>query len=488
MPLQICRRLTPLFAVLILAGCASDNHIAPQSSLLDTRQLHLHQEKVSSLSISPQWWRGLNDPQLDELMTTALQNSPSLRQAAARVREAQSVMEKADAANGPYLDLNGSMRRERVAKNTIPPFLSRYPDAPIYDNSNSLGLNLSYEFDWWGKYRNQANAAQAQVDSSRAEQAEAALTLTCSVASAYYQLQANLALQDVLRNQVDNHRRLADLRQAQYQAGVYGIEIPQQTRAQADGAKQQLIVLSSQSEQLRHQLSALAGRGPDAMNGLRAVTPPSADALAPKGELTLDLLGQRPDITAQRDLVESYSQRVSAAKKAFYPSLAISAFGGLTTTNSPNLLEAASKAWNIAPAISLPIFHAGALRAQLGAESALFDQSVESYNQTILNAIQQTADAITLSKSSAEQLQQASFAAKSLEEAYRVSEARYRVGIIGRDERLSSQLAFQQQQQAQLRAGSQLMQAKIRLIQALGGGYQAPAADKNHNRHMWRRS
>ncbi|QTF09708.1 efflux transporter outer membrane subunit [Brenneria izadpanahii] len=478
MPLQTCWRLTPLFAVLILAGCASSNNIVPQSSLLDTQQLHLQQAKAQSLTISPQWWRSLNDPQLENLMTTTLQNSPSLRQAAARVREAQSMMGEADAANGPYLDLNGSIRRERVAKNTIPTFLTSYPEAPIYDSSNSLGLSLSYEFDWWGKYRNQLNAAKARVASSRAEQAEAALMLSCSVASAYYQLQANLALQDILQQEVDNNQRLVDVRKAQYQAGVYGIEIPQQTRAQADSAKQQIIVLSSQTEQLRHQLSALAGRGPDAMNGLHAVTLPSPDALAPKGELTLDLLGKRPDITAQRDLVESYSQRVSAAKKAFYPSLSISAFAGLTTTNSPNLLEAASKAWNITPAISLPIFHAGALRAKLGEESALFDQAVESYNQTILNAIQQTADAITLSKSSIEQLQQASSAAKSLEAVYRVSDARYRAGIIGRDELLSSQSAFQQQQLAQLRAGSQLMQAKIRLIRALGGGYQAPTAEQ----------
>lgn len=482
MPHQVCWRFAPLFAIVILAGCASDKNIAPQSSLLDMQQLHLQQATHSSLTIGPQWWRSLNDPQLENLMITTLQNSPSLRQAAARVREAQSVMGEADAANGPYLDLNGSMGRERVAKNTIPPFLTSYPEAPIYDNRNSLGLNLSYEFDWWGKYRDQVNAAKAQVDSTRAEQAEAALTLSCSVASAYYQLQANLALQDVLQREVDNHQGLVDLRKAQYQAGVYGIDIPQQTRAQADSAKQQIIGLLSQTEQLRHQLSALAGRGPDAMNGLHAVTLPSPDALAPKGELTLDLLGKRPDITAQRDLVEAYAQRVSAAKKAFYPSLSISAFGGLTTTHyggtSPNLLEAASKAWNITPAISLPIFHAGALRSKLGEESALFDQAVESYNQTILNAVQQTADAITLSKSRVEQWQQASSAAKSLEEVYRVSDARYRAGIIGRDALLSSQSALQQQQQAQLRASSQLMQAKIRLIRALGGGYQAPAASQ----------
>ncbi|VEA69660.1 Probable efflux pump outer membrane protein ttgC precursor [Serratia rubidaea] len=219
------------------------------------------------------------------------------------------------------------------------------------------------------------------------------------------------------------------------------------------------------------------------MQHLRPVKLPADSLLAPKGELTADLLGKRPDIAAQRQLVESYNQRVAAARKEFYPSLSISAFAGLTTTNvggtSPNLFEAASQAWNIAPAISLPIFHAGALRSKLGEESALYDQAVESYNQTILNALQETADAITVQQSTAQQLQQASSASQSMQQVYQVANARYRAGIIGRDDLLSSQTQLIQQQLTELSASSNMMQAKIGLIRALGGGYQAPAvADK----------
>ncbi|MEG3134581.1 efflux transporter outer membrane subunit [Rouxiella sp. T17] len=481
MSLPVSWRCTPLFVVMLLAGCASSNNIAPQSKLLDHQQLGLTSQKVSSLAISPQWWRGLQDPQLDNLMTQTLQNSPSLRQAAARVREAQSVAGEANAANGPYLDLNASSNRQKISQNTYQPFLGGYPATPLYETTNNLGLNLSYEFDWWGKYRNQVNAANAQVDSARAEQTQAALSLSSSVVATYYQLQANFAVQKVLQQEVDNNQRLADLRKAQYQAGVYGVDIPQQTQAQADSAKQQIIELQAQIDQQKHQLAALAGRGADAMNSLHAVALPGDDLLAPKGALTLDVLGKRPDIVAQRELVESYSQRIAAAKKEFYPSLSISAFAGLSTTNygntSPNLLEAASQAWNIAPAISLPIFHAGALRSKLGEESALYDQSVESYNQTLLTAIQQTADALTLQKSSAAQLQQSQSAEKSLQEVYRVANARYSAGTIGRDQLLTSQAALLQQQQAALTAASNVLQAKIGLIRALGGGYQAPTAD-----------
>lgn len=157
-----------------------------------------------------------------------------------------------------------------------------YPHQPIYETSNSLGLNLAYEFDWWGKYRNQVNAAKAQVDAARAEQEQAALTLTSSVASAYYQLQSNFALEKLLQQEVDNNQRLADLRQQQYKAGITGVDVPQQTQAQADGAKQQILQLQSQIEQLRHQLAALAGQGPNAMQHLRPVALPASNLMAPK--------------------------------------------------------------------------------------------------------------------------------------------------------------------------------------------------------------
>ncbi|MFI8416696.1 efflux transporter outer membrane subunit [Serratia sp. NPDC078593] len=470
-------RFTPLCASLILAGCAATHNIAPQSTLIAPQQLQLAQSNVSSLTVSPQWWRTLNDSQLDSLMIQALQTAPSLKQAAARVREAQSVMGEASAANGPNLDLNASTTRQRIPQNVNMGL--GYPHQPIYESSNSLGLNLAYEFDWWGKYRNQVDAAKAQVDAARAEQAQAALMLTSSVASAYYLLQSNFSQEEWLQQEVDNNEQLSQLRQQQYQAGLSGPDVPQQTKAQSDGAKQQILQLQSQIEQLKHQLAALTGQEPSAMQAVRPVALPANSLLMPKGKLTADLLGKRPDITAQRQLVESYNQRVSAARKEFYPSLTISAFAGLMTTNtqgtSPNLFEVASQAWNIAPAISLPIFHAGALRSKLGEESALYDQVVESYNQTILNALQETADAITVQQSTAQQLQQAASATESMQQVYRVANARYQAGTIGRDELLSRQTQLIQQQQAEQIASSNLLQAKIGLIRALGGGYQAPA-------------
>ncbi|UJD91704.1 efflux transporter outer membrane subunit [Rahnella aquatilis] len=469
-------KFTTLFYVLMAAGCASSDNINPQSTLIQSNQLQLSQPKISSLAISTKWWRSFNDPQLDALMVMALQNSPSLKQAAARVREAQSTLGEADAANGPNLDLKASSNRQRVGNNVYQ--TTGYPASPLHYTSNSLGLSLDYELDWWGKYRNQVSAAKAQVDAARAEQAEAALMLTCSFASTYYMLQKNYALEELLQKESKDNQLLTNLRQQKFKAGIYGLNIPRQSQVEADSAAQQLLSVKSQIEKIKHQLAALAGRGPNAMQNLQFVSLPASDTLLSENELTVDILGKRPDITAQRQFVESYNQRVAIARKEFYPSLTIAAFSGLTTTDyggtSPNILEAASVSWNVMPAISLPIFHSGALRSKLKAESALYDQAVESYNETIFNAVQETADALTEQHSTVQQLRQAEDTSRSMQQIWFITNAQYHAGIIGHDELLPVQIQLLERQQAVINARSNELQAKIGLIRALGGGYKAP--------------
>lgn len=128
-----------------------------------------------------------------------------------------------------------------------------YPHKPRYESANSLALNLVYEFDWWGTYRNQVNAAYT-------EQEHTALTLNSLVASDYYQWQSSLALEKLMQQDVDNNARLAALRQQRYQAGITGVDVPQQTQAPSDIAKQQILQLKKLIEVLRRQFAALAGQ------------------------------------------------------------------------------------------------------------------------------------------------------------------------------------------------------------------------------------
>ncbi|MCE9881147.1 efflux transporter outer membrane subunit [Hafnia paralvei] len=482
MQFPIRGQFTALTAVLLLAGCASTNNIEPQSSLINSQQLQLSTSTNIAKAVSINWWTAANDAQLNALMADALKNAPTLKQAAARVREAENAVGMANSANGPNLDLTASSRRDRFSKNTIQPLAPNMPNPqPLYETTNNLGLNFSYEFDWWGKYRNQVNAAKAQVNAAQAEQQQTTLSLTSAIASAYYQLQSNYAMQELLNKQIQSYQALAEINQQQYNAGVVGIEVWQQSQAQVDINRQMVTQIQTQIDLLSHQIAALTGKSAAGKSAIQRVSLPDSQWLTPPTELTINLLGQRPDITAQRELVESYEQSVQAARKDFYPSVSISGFAGFTTANfkgtNPTLLEAASKAWNLAPAISLPIFHAGALQSKLGEESALYDQAVESYNQTILNAVQDAADAITQQQSASQMYQQAQGASQSTEQVYRVAQAQYQSGLTGRLPMLNSETQLLQQQQAELNAKNNLLQSKIGLIRSLGGGYQAPVVN-----------
>jgi len=482
MQFPIRRQMTVLATMLLLAGCASTNNIEPQSSLLNSQQLQLSTSTNNAKAVSINWWTAANDAQLNALMADALKNAPTLKQAAARVREAENAVGMANSANGPNLDLTANSRRDRFSKNTIQPLAPNVPNPqPLYETTNNLGLSFSYEFDWWGKYRNQVNAAKAQVNAAHAEHQQTALSLTSAIASAYYQLQSDYAMQDLLNKQIQSYQALAEINEQQYNAGVIGVEVWQQSQAQVDINRQLVTQIQTQIDLLSHQIAALTGKSAAGKSNLQGVALPDSHLLTPPTELTINLLGQRPDITAQRELVESYEQSVQAARKDFYPSVSISGFAGFTTANfkgtNPTLLEAASKAWNLAPAISLPIFHAGALQSKLGEESALYDQAVESYNQTILSAVQDAADAITQQQSASQMYQQAQGASESTEQVYRVAQAQYQSGLTGRLPMLNSETQLLQQQQAELNAKNNLLQAKIGLIRSLGGGYQAPAVN-----------
>ncbi|MDN6774131.1 MAG: TolC family protein, partial [Enterobacterales bacterium] len=233
MQFPIRRQMTVLATMLLLAGCASTNNIEPQSSLLNSQQLQLSTPTNTVKAVSINWWTAANDTQLNALMNDALKNAPTLKQAAARVREAENAVGVANSANGPNLDLTANSRRDRFSKNTIQPLAPNVPNPqPLYETTNNLGLSFSYEFDWWGKYRNQVNAAKAQVNAAHAEQQQTALSLTSAIASAYYQLQSDYAMQDLLNKQIQSYQALAEINEQQYNAGVIGIEVWQQSQAQ----------------------------------------------------------------------------------------------------------------------------------------------------------------------------------------------------------------------------------------------------------------
>jgi NodT family efflux transporter outer membrane factor (OMF) lipoprotein len=226
-------------------------------------------------------------------------------------------------------------------------------------------------------------------------------------------------------------------------------------------------------------LAALSGQPPEAGRRLQRPTLSLAQPLESLASVPAQLLGRRPDLSAQRWRVEAEAARIQVARAAFYPNINLSAFAGYQGIGFANLLSPATAIRGFAPAISLPIFEGGRLRGQLRAQTAAYDQAVESYNATLINALSETASAIAHVQSAIKQTEQAERALAAADRELALAEQSYRAGLSDqspvRQLRLSQLSARQKRAQAQ----AQRLDSYAALMAALGGGVEPPSPHLN---------
>jgi NodT family efflux transporter outer membrane factor (OMF) lipoprotein len=224
----------------------------------------------------------------------------------------------------------------------------------------------------------------------------------------------------------------------------------------------------------RNQIAALMGAGPD--RG-QAIARPSGTALASATLPTTvpaELIGRRPDVVAQRWRIEAAGRDIASAKAQFYPNVNLVAFIGLQSLGASNLLAAASGMMGAGPAITLPIFDAGRLRANLAGKDADYDIAVEQYNQTLADAMRDVVDQLASFRSVAAQRAQQAQALATSREAYDLALLRYREGLGNYVQVLSAEQPWLAQQSLDADLRARELELSINLVRALGGGYEPP--------------
>jgi NodT family efflux transporter outer membrane factor (OMF) lipoprotein len=244
-------------------------------------------------------------------------------------------------------------------------------------------------------------------------------------------------------------------------------------------ARQQLEALREQAQAAQHALAALVGKAdvPDVAAVPAIASLPTATAVP---ALPSDLLARRPDIAAARWRVEAAGEDVKGAKAQFYPSVNLVAFVGLSSIGLDKLLDLGSTQWGLGPAVRLPIFDAGRLRANLRGKAADLDAAVESYNGAVLEAIRETADAVSALQSIARQQAEQRQAEAAAEGAYGIAVQRYRAGLGTYLNVLAAESAVLNQRRLGVDLAARVLDARVALYRALGGGYAADTAVAAH--------
>ena len=414
------------------------------------------------------WWTRYDDAQLNALVERALQASPTLEAAAARVNAAQSALVVSRAAAGAEAGVTADANRQRYSSNGLFPS----PIGGATYNDFNTRLQARYDFDLWGRNRAEVAAAAGEEFARKAEAAQVRQTLAGSVARSYFELQSLWALAANLREQAAAQQALVDDKARRVARGLASADEPRAEVAKLAELRARIAEAEAGAIGQREALRALLGHGADALAGLQPRALPATQAALPP-QLGYELLARRPDLQAARWRVESSMSRVDAAKAAFYPQVNLSASLGLDALTLPRLFETASRTFLIGPSLALPLFSTGTLKGQLGGARSARDELIASYDQRVLDAVRDVAQAAAALQGLDAQARQQHEAATQTQALQRSAQARLRQGLADHASTVQAGLAVLREQQAELQLARERLQTEVALTQALGGGFHA---------------
>jgi NodT family efflux transporter outer membrane factor (OMF) lipoprotein len=464
--------LTLVLSAMILAGCANYSGLDTAAASLDAKSLKVGQS-LNGVALSPaawpksDWWTSLGDPQLDGLIREALHDSPDMQIAEARAHQASAAAYAADVARYPTLDASAGISRSRLAKDQDP-----LGQGDAYATVRNVSAGFNYNFDLWGGQRDAWEAALGQARAAEVDRQAAQLTLAADVARAYSDLGQAHIVYDLANDDLKRTKQMLDLSQRRLSSGIDSQYQFQQTQSLEASSEASLIDAEKRLNSAKIALAVLLGKGPDRGNEIARPKVLQASAVAVPSVLPAELLGRRPDLVAARWRVEAASKDIDSAKTQFYPNLNLTASAGAESLLGDAMFGSASRFFNIAPTISVPIFDGGRLRANLDARDADYDLAVAQYNKSLVKALGDVSDTINQLRDIGRQIGAQQHATDIAQDSYNTVVQRYGSGIGNYLDVLSIEQQLLQAQRQLATLNAEQIDLSIQLMQALGGGFQ----------------
>jgi len=459
-----------------LAGCAAVPNLGPKPELRAAASLGSTTVTADTAATTSwpgeTWWQGYGDAQLSALIEEALAGSPTLAVADARARKAAAYAESAGAALLPALSANASASELKQSYN------NGFPAQFVpkgYNDTGRATLDLSYEIDFFGRNRAAVRAATSEREAAAIEARAARLALATSVAAAYADLARLAAQRDVDVAAVHQREEVAALVARRVASGLDTRGELRQAESAVPLARADLAATEEAITHTRNRLAALLGAGPDRGAAIALPAPRAIPATALPAALALDLVGRRADIAAARLGAEAAAARITVARTGFYPNVNLVGLIGTQSLGFGNLTASGSDIGQAGAAISLPIFNGGRVTGNYRAARADYDAAVAQYNETLVRALNEVADAAASQRALAHRQTEAHVALTATEEAYAIARRRYEGGLSPYLSVLSAEDALLRTRQLAAALDAQAMTVNVNLIRALGGGYAPPA-------------
>jgi multidrug efflux system outer membrane protein len=416
------------------------------------------------------WWQVFHDADLDQLEQQVLRANQSLAAAQNRLSEARSQAQIASSAFFPQVSTDPSGQRQRLSGNR-PLSGSTVPLTPVTQNVFTVPFSVSYELDLFGRVRRNLEAANASLQASAADLQNVQLVLTAELAADYYNLRELDREAQVVKESVDIQQRGLDLVNNRHEGGVAnGLEVAQQA-ALLDSTATQLQLVLQQRAQFEHAIAVLVGKSASVFNVAEApfnANPP----VIPTG-LPSEILERRPDVATKERQMAFENAQVGIAMTAFYPHITLAGDGGWQTRDIATLVNAPSAFWALGGDLLQPIFEGGRNRANLALTRASYDESVDNYRESVLEAFQQVEDGLSGLALLHEAMKSQQQAVTDSRRALEIANNRYVGGVTTYLDVITAQSTLLSNERLATQLLGQQMTTSVFLVKALGGSWDA---------------
>lgn len=463
------KRLTIIFAV-IFAGLATGCTVGPNyhrpavqspaafRELADNPQAQAQTASYADLK----WWQVFQDPQLQELIRTALKQNYDLQLATERINAARAQLAVTRSSQFPQVQGNGDFSGGKESN-----FQTRF-------NFLTLAADAAFQLDLFGKLRRATEASRAELLATEDARQTVILTLVSDVASDYFALlQLDLQLQ-ITRETVKTQEDSVKLTNLRLDHGVATKLDVLQAQQVLDSANAQIPDLERQIAQQENAISILLGNYPQAVPRGLALVEQNLPPEVPPG-LPSTLIERRPDIREAEQILVASNAEIGVAKAEFFPQISLTGSGGGAFGRSSafsGLMSSQLGTWSYGAQVSQPIFTAGALRGNLKLAESQHQQALIAYKQAIQHAFGDVSDALIGYQKFHEVRLRQEDTVKDLQESVRLSDMRYKGGTTTYLEVLDGQRSLFSAELALAQARGTEYQSLVQLYRSLGGGWQ----------------
>lgn len=480
-----------LASLLIMAGCmvgpkyhaptppapAAKNYKESTTNFQDTTGWKVASPQEAMLR--GKWWEVFNDAELNALEEQVNINNQNIREFFQNLMEARAVIREARAQFWPTVTTSPSWQRTKASGNLKNTYNTAAPGSTTASGQAassglettvwSFPVDVSWVPDFWGKIRNEVRQAQYAAQVSAADLENERLTEQASLAQFYFEIRGQDALQKILDETVEADQKALDVTKAAYDTGIGDYITVVEAQTTLESAQSQAINVKVARAQYEHAIAVLVGKVASdfTIPVLPELTSPPP---IPVG-MPSELLQRRPDVAAAERTLAEANATIGIGYGAFFPSVTLSAAGGVESSSFTNWFSWPSRFWSIGPSISQTIFNGGLYRAELNQYTATYNADVAAYRQTVLIAFQQVEDYLAAVRLYSQQIERQQAAVAHAQEFVNLEMGRYQTGIDPYVNVMTAQTTLLADQQILATIQVEQMTSAVSLIEALGGGW-----------------